>query len=80
MDLVTYIDMVLMEENGIRGGIYYYIYWYSKANNKYMKDHDKDDESSYLKYWDVINLYVWAMSQNVAFECIKDTSQLTKIS
>ena len=45
-----------------------------------MKDHDKDDESSYLKYWDVINLYVCAMSQNVAFECIKDTSQLTKIS
>ena len=39
------------------GGISHTIYWYAKANNKYMKDNDKIKESSYLKYWDVNNLH-----------------------
>ena len=25
--------------------------------NKYMKDYDKNKQSSYLKYWDLHNLY-----------------------
>ena len=36
---------------------------YAKTNNKYMKDYDKNKESSYSKYWDVINLYCWTMLQ-----------------
>ena len=43
-------DMLLMVENDIRGGICTAIHWYAKANNKYMKDYDKNKESSYLKY------------------------------
>ena len=30
-----------------------------------MKDYDENKESSYLQYWDVINLHGWAMSQKL---------------
>ena len=42
-----------MVEKGIRGGLCHSIYWYAKAKSKYMKDYDKNKESSYLKHWDV---------------------------
>ena len=73
--------MLLIVEKGIRGGICNTIYRYAKANNKYMKDYDKNKESSYLNYWDVNNLYGWAMSQKLPvnnFEWIKDTSQFNE--
>ena len=57
--------MLLMIEKGIRGGIWDAIYRYSKANNKYMKDDNKNKESSYLNYWEVNNLCGWAMSQKL---------------
>ena len=70
--------MPLMVEKRIRWGICLAIYQYVKANNKYIKDYDKNKESSYLKYWDVNNLYGWAMSQKFPvnkFEWIKDACQ-----
>ena len=78
LELLTDIDMLLMVEKGIRGGICHTIHRYSKANKKYLKDCDKNKESSYLKYWDVNNLYGWAMSQKLSvnnFERIEDTYQ-----
>ena len=53
------------------------IYQNAKANNKKMKDNDKNKELPHLQYWDVNNLYGWAMSQNLSvnnFEWIEDTS------
>ena len=35
-----------MIEKGIRGGICYSVYRHAKANNKYMKIYDKNNELS----------------------------------
>ena len=47
---MTDIDTSLMVEKSIRGGICHSIYRYAKANNKYIKDYDKNKESSYRQY------------------------------
>ena len=70
-----------MVEKGIREGICHSIYRYAKVNNKYMKDYDKNKESSYLIYWDVNNLYVWPMPQKLPvnnFKSIKDISHFNE--
>ena len=77
---LTDIDMLLMVEKGIRGGMFHAIRHYAKANNKYMKDYDKK-RIMYLKYWDVINFYCWAMSQLHPvnnFEWIEETPQFNE--
>ena len=38
--------MLLMIEEGIRGGICHAVHRYAKANNRYMKDYDESKESS----------------------------------
>ena len=73
--------MLLMVGNNIRGGICHSIYSYAEANNKYMKDYDKNKESSYLHYWDVNHLHGSGMSQKLPvnnFEWIKETSQFNE--
>ena len=57
LELLIDIDMLLRVEKGIRGGICHPIYTYAKANNKCMKDYDKNKELSYLQYQDENNLY-----------------------
>ena len=44
--------MLLMFEEGIRGGMCQATYQWAKANSKYMKNYDKNKESSYLEYRD----------------------------
>ena len=57
--------MPIMYEEETRGGMCQATYRYAKANNKYMKNHDKNKESSYLEYLDTHDLYRWAMSQKL---------------
>ena len=71
LKLITDIDMLLMVEKGIRGGVCHAIHRYPKANNKYMKDYDKNKESSYIQYWDANNLYGWEMSQKLPADGFK---------
>ena len=47
------------------GGISHAIYRSAKANNKYMKDYDKNKESTYLKYSVVNDSYGWVKSQKL---------------
>ena len=59
--LIDY-DMLLLVEEGIRGGICDVIHRYTKASNKYLSNYDKNEESSYIQYLNANNLYGWAMS------------------
>ena len=65
LELLKDIDMLLMVEKGIRGGICHSVHRYDKANNKYMKNYDKNKESLYLIYVDYHNLYGEVMSENL---------------
>ena len=56
-----------MLEKGIRGGICQAIVPFVKANNKYLKNHDKSLPSSSLKYIDANNLYRWAMCKKLPY-------------
>ena len=70
--------MLLMVEKGTRGGICQAIHRYAKANNKYMKNYNKDIISSYLMYLDANNLYGWAVSQKLpvnGFKWVKNVSR-----
>ena len=58
LNLLSDVIMQLMVEKNIRGGICQTFYRDAKANNKYMKDYDKNKQTSCLKHWDVNNLYV----------------------
>ena len=65
LELLTDINMLLTVENGIRAGIWQATHKYAKANNRYMKNYDKNIESSYFEVLDANNLYGWAMSQKL---------------
>ena len=78
LELLTNIDMLLMVEKSIRGGICHAIHRYTTANDKYMKNYDKNIESSYLMYLDANSLYGWAMSQKLpanGFKWVEELSQ-----
>ena len=83
LELLTDYDMLLMVEEGIRRRICYSIHRHAKANNKYMKDYDENEESSYIQYLDPNNLYGWAMSQKLPvndFKWLEDTSEVNEES
>ena len=63
--------MLLMIEKGIRGEICQATHRYAKGNNEYMKNYDKNNESSYIEYLDANNLYGWAMSQKLPVKSFK---------
>ena len=79
LELLTDYDMLLMVEEGIRGGICHAIQRYAKANNKYMKDYDKKKKSSYRQYLDANNLYGKAMTEKLPVRGFKWVSYIFEI-
>ena len=81
LELLTDYDMLLMVKEGIRGGICHSIHRHAKANNKYMENYNKNEESSYIQYLDANNLYGWAMSQKLpvnGFKWVNDISGINE--
>ena len=81
LELLTDYDMLLMVEEGIRGGICHSIHRHAKANNKYMENYDENKESFYIQYLDANNLYGWAMSQKLpvnGFKWVEDKSRINE--
>ena len=66
LEFLTDYDMLLMVEEGIRGGICHLMHRYAKANTKYMKNYNNNNEKlSYIQYLDANNLYGWAMPKKL---------------
>ena len=80
LQLLHDYDMLMMFEQGIRGGITHISKRYAEANNKYMKNYNPNEESSYIQYLDANNLYGWAMSQQLPTHGFKWMRNLTKES
>ena len=65
LELISDVDMLLMFEKGIRGGISIISNRYGEANNKYMKGYNKNKLTKFLMYLDANNLYGCAMSEKL---------------
>ena len=81
LELLTDLYMLLMVEEGIRGGMCHAVHRYAKANNKYIKNYGEKEESSSLEYLDANNLYGWAMCQKLpvgGFKWVKNMSKIDK--
>ena len=65
LELLTDYDMMLMTEKGIRDEVCQTTHRHAKTNNKCMKNHNKNIESSYIEYLDANNLYGWAMFSKI---------------
>ena len=63
LELLTDMDMHLMIEKGMRGGISMVSKRYVKANNPPVEGYDPAQPANYITYLDANNLYGWAMSR-----------------
>ena len=71
LELLTDINMLVTVEKGIKGGMCHAIHKYAEANNKYMKNYNKNKDYSHLMYLDANNIYRWAKSQKLPVDRLK---------
>ena len=79
LELLMDYDMLLMVEEGIRGGICHAVQHYANANNKYMKDYDRKKKSSYIQYLDANNLFGKAMTEKLPVRGFRWMDDISKI-
>ena len=63
LELLTYLEMHLFVDRGMRGGISMVSKRCAKANNAMLPDYDPSKPNNYIIYLDANNLYGWAMSK-----------------
>ena len=81
LELLADENMFLTYEQSLCGGICNKVHSYVEVNNKYMKNYDRNKESSFLMYVDANNLYGWAMSKKLlvdGFKYVDDLSMFTE--
>ena len=71
IELFTDVDMVLMTEKVIGGGLTQVIRKDAIANNKYLPTYDRTKKSVFLQYLDASNLYGYAMCQKLPLDGYK---------
>ena len=77
LELISEPDIYIFFEKDMRGGVSYISNGYSKANNKYLKSYDPEQESKHIIYLDANNLYGYAKSKFLptsGFKCIDQKS------
>ena len=72
LELLTDLDMLLLIERGIRGGISMISNRFGRANNKYMgRAFDNTKPSKFIEYLNANNLYGWAMCEPIPVKKFK---------
>ena len=77
LEVLTDENVFLTFEEGIRVGIRNKVHSYAEANNKYMKNYDKNKESSFLIYVDANNMYGWTMTKKLPVDRLKWVDDLS---
>ena len=80
LEKISDIDQYLFIE---RGGMSYIAKRYSKANNEYYPDYDKNKPSTLISYLDMNNLYGWEMNEYLpygGFEWLKNIDKFDIMS
>ena len=72
-------DKYMFFERGMGGGVSYINKRYSKANNEYCQDYDKEKPKKYISYLDMNNLYGHGMSQYLPYTDFKWVKNIDKM-